>query len=208
MSALATAPPPTTVARLMTVDEFWEFTHRPENEHRNFELHRGKVIEMPSPTKRHGYVCCRAGYLLTRYSEDKQFGYAVTNDSGVILDEEPATVVGPDVAFFREAKRFDELEEKWSEEVPLLVVEVMSPSDRMRDTLAKVAEYLTAGVAKVWLVNFEERFVAVFRTDGVPVTLGESDTITCEDLLPGFACRVGEFFRLPGEPHPQPPAAP
>jgi len=193
----------------MTADKFWEFCHRPENEHRTFELIRGKVVEMPSPTKRHGRVCLRIGYFLERYAEDKQFGYAVSNDSGLILEEEPATVVGPDVAFFREAKRFEDMEEKWSEEIPLLVAEVMSPSDSMRASLAKVGEYLTAGVAMVWLVNFEERFVTVFRSSsGVPVTLGEFEDVTGGDVLPDFRCRVGEFFRLPGEPAPQPPAAP
>lgn len=207
MSTLTAAPPSKT---LMTADEFWEFSHRPENIRRNLELIRGVVVEMPSPTKRHGRVCLRIGYFLERYAEEKQFGYAVTNDSGVILEEVPATVVGPDVAYFRDAKRFDDMEEKWSEEIPLLVVEVMSPSDRMKDALDKVGGYLTAGVAMVWLVNFEERFVTVFRPAGVHVSLGESDTLACDDLLPGFTCRVGEFFRLPGEPLPlpQPPAAP
>jgi len=206
MPTLATAPLP--AVTLMTADEFWEFSHRPENEHRTFELIRGEVVEMPSPTKRHGRVCSRIGYFLERYAEEKQFGYTVTNDSGVILEEEPATVVGPDVAFFREAKRFDDMEVKWSEEIPLLVAEVMSPSDRMKEALDKVGGYLTAGVAMVWLVNFEERFVTVFRPAGVHVSLGESDTLTGYHVLPDFSVLVGEFFRLPGEPASQPPAAP
>jgi len=36
----------------MTADEFYEFTCRPENARRWFELVRGEVIELPPPRKR------------------------------------------------------------------------------------------------------------------------------------------------------------
>jgi Uma2 family endonuclease len=190
---------PTTTLKLMTADEFWEFCNLPENEGKSFELIRGEVVEMPSPTKRHGRVCLRIGYLLERFAETALNGYAVSNDSGVILEEGPDTVVGPDVAYFTDAKSFDDIHPKWSEEVPALAVEVLSPSDRMRAVLAKVGDYLRNGVRTVWLVNYEERFVTVFTPDSPPVTLGETDEITGRDALAQFTCRVGEFFRVPGE---------
>jgi Uma2 family endonuclease len=188
------------VARLMTADEFWDFCHLPENEEKRFELIRGEVVEMPSPTKRHGRVCLRIGYLLERFAETALNGYAVSNDSGVILDEEPDTVVGPDVAYFTDAKAFDDIHPKWSEDLPVLAVEVLSPSDRMRVVMAKIGDYLRNGVRVVWLVNYEERFVTVFTTDAPPLTLVESDEVTGRDALAAFRCRVGEFFRIPGEP--------
>ena len=46
-----TDPAVTVPKRLMTVDEFWEFVNRPENENRWFELRKGEVVEMPRPTR-------------------------------------------------------------------------------------------------------------------------------------------------------------
>jgi hypothetical protein len=43
--------------RKMTVDDFFEFVHRPENDGRCFELVRGEVIELSRPTRPHGIVC-------------------------------------------------------------------------------------------------------------------------------------------------------
>jgi Uma2 family endonuclease len=74
------------------------------------------------------------------------------------------------------------------------VVEVLSPSDSRRRVAEKVAEYLASGSRLVWVVDPEDRNVTVYReaTEGRP--LWEDATITGEDVLPGFACRVAEFF--------------
>ncbi|HEX4608841.1 MAG TPA: Uma2 family endonuclease, partial [Urbifossiella sp.] len=88
-----TQPPATATQLRMTVDEFWEFVHRPENMDRLFELRRGEVIELSRPTRPHGRVCFRVGYLLERYAEQTGFGYVVSNDAGVVLEEDPGTVV-------------------------------------------------------------------------------------------------------------------
>ena len=77
---------------------------------------------------------------------------------------------------------------------PDLAVEVLSPSDRMADALAKVAMYLQAGTQLVWLVNPTTRKVMVFRSEMDLVTLGESDTLDGGDVLPGFSVPVAEIF--------------
>ena len=44
-----TPPQPAVAApkKLMTVDEYWEFVNRPENDNKFLELRRGEVIELP-----------------------------------------------------------------------------------------------------------------------------------------------------------------
>jgi len=77
---------------------------------------------------------------------------------------------------------------------PDLAVEVLSPSDRMADALAKVAMYLQAGTPLVWLVNPVTRTVVDFRAEMDPLTLSESDTLDGGDILPGFRVPVAEIF--------------
>jgi Uma2 family endonuclease len=83
--------------------------------------------------------------------------------------------------------------------VPDLVAEVVSPNDLAEDVEEKRDEWLAAGVKVVWVVSPATRTVRVHRADGGTALLRASDTLTVEDVLPGFACPVGELFRRPGE---------
>jgi len=157
----------------MTVDEYWEFVNRPENADRLFELRQGRVIEMPRPKKPHGIICAQITSLLSRYAEGRGIGYVECNDTGVILQEVPETVVGPDVAYFTDITTFDEVAPKWSETPPILAVEVLSPTDRPSKVSEKVQDYLSGGVRVVWVVDYEERSVTVYRHDRTHAVLKE-----------------------------------
>jgi Uma2 family endonuclease len=77
-------------------------------------------------------------------------------------------------------------------------VEVVSPGDEAYHLDEKVAEYLAAGVPLVWVVWPESRTVLVYRQPSSPLgtasRLTAADTISGEDVLPGFSCGVKEFF--------------
>lgn len=87
---------------------------------------------------------------------------------------------------------------KSGEAAPDLAVEVVSPNDTAEEVDAKVMEWLNAGVPLVWVVSPGVRKVRVQRPRNAalgPISmLGEEDAISGEDVLPGFSCRVSEFF--------------
>jgi Uma2 family endonuclease len=182
-----------------TAEEFYEWTHRPENANRWFELVRGEVIEMPPPTKIHGAIVFNLGRLLGNYIFERGRGYATSNDAGVVLERDPDTVRGPDLAFYEDAATFAELHPKYGEEPPRLAVEVLSPNDRAGRILRKIADYLRSGVALVWVIDPEARTVGVHRPDKTPVTLDVNQELSGEDVLPDFRCPVADLFRLPGD---------
>jgi len=197
--------------KLMTVDEFWDFVNSPENAERQFELHRGEVMEMSRPKKPHGIVCSRIATQLQNYADRVGRGYVLSNDTGVVLEEMPGTVVGPDVAYCVDANTYDEVEPKWAESPPILVVEVLSPDDKVSKVNEKIAVYLRARVKVVWLADPELKTVTVYRSTHHHFVLKVADELTGGDELPGFSCRVAEFFQLPGDrtvQQSQPPAAP
>jgi Uma2 family endonuclease len=189
-----------TATKLMTANEFWEYVHRPENEPRNLDLIRGEVIEMPRPTTPHCRVCINVGFELESWARRVGVGYVLSNDPGVVLEEDPDSVIGPDVAYFVNGETFEDLHPKWNEFPPVLAVEVLSPNDRPGRVNAKVATYLRGGTKLIWLVDYEERTVTVYRSGRDLVILKATDIVTGDAELPGFACEVAEFFRLPGQP--------
>jgi Uma2 family endonuclease len=188
-----------TTATPMTAEAFCDWVQRPENANRWFELVRGEVIELPAPTKPHGVVCLTVGRLLGNWLDEQGWGYVTSNDSGVILERDPDTVRGPDVAVYNDATAFAELHPKYGEVPPLLAVEVLSPQDRTSKVMRKVTDYLRAGVRLVWLLDPESRDATVCRPGREPIVVEQDQELTGEDVLPGFRCPVRDVFRLPGE---------
>ena len=79
---------------------------------------------------------------------------------------------------------------------PDLAVEVISPSDRTREVLGKVSDYLAAGSRIVWVVNPVREEVSVFRSPFAPRVLAGTDLLDGEDVLPGFFVSVAEIFEI------------
>jgi hypothetical protein len=59
--------------------------------------------------------------------------------------------------------------------------------------LARVAEYLEAGVTAVVVLDVEPASAQVFTIEGNQI-LGADDELTLPAILPGFSVAVREFF--------------
>jgi Uma2 family endonuclease len=182
----------------MTAEEFYTFANLPENRGKVLELERGEVVEMSSPGEIHGSVCWWIGVLLGMYALKRGKGRAATNDTGVIVEEGPDTVRGPDVVFFDESRPLDQLNWKHTRQVPTLVIEVVSPTDKPNKITRRIGEYLHRGVPLVWIVDPDDRTVGVHRKGELPRTLDEKDELTGEDVLPDLKVPVADLFKLPG----------
>src|SRR4051794_21549978 len=132
-------------ARRMTAEEFYDWVHRPENEAREFELERGDVVEVTRPGELHGLVCANIAWILGGYVRQVKRGRVCSNDMGLIMERGPDTVLGPDVVLYLDGKKFEELNRKYPEQMPVLIVEVLSPNDRMAKLL-KRTRFLKNGV--------------------------------------------------------------
>ncbi len=179
---MATAAPPR-----MTAEQFGA---RPDPGHPE-ELVRGRIVPMPPPNRRHGQVCGQAYFLIRQYVDQ----HVLSNDSGIITERDPDTVRGADVAYYS----YDRLPKgplpsSYGPEVPELVVEVRSPSDRWPDVLAKVTEYLQAGVLVVLVLDPESGSAHLYSAEDPPRILREDDELTLPDLLGNVRIPVGRFF--------------
>lgn len=189
----------TPTIKLMTAEEFFDWANRPENRDRNCELVRGEIVEMSLPGKRHGFVCTNVGHILWTYTAQRKKGYVCSNDTGVIVERDPDTVRGPDVMLFEDVTSYEELEIKFAEEPPVLAVEVLSPNDKPAEVRERIAQQLQFGTRLVWVVDPDQRNVTVYRPGQEPYVVTENEELTGEDVLPGFRCRVAEFFAFPGQ---------
>lgn len=142
-------------------------------------------------------------FRIMTFTEPRGFGWVFPQDTGFRrFDEEPGRVRKPDAAFIALGRMPPATyrDEGFCTTVPDLVAEVTSPNDLHDEVEEKLTEWLAAGVKVVWLVQPITRTVRVHRADGGYSFLRESDTLTGDDVLPGFTCPVADLFRLPGVP--------
>ena len=188
----------TTTTPKMTAEEFFEWANRPENEAKQYELDAGEVVEVPSPIRWHGYYCWLVIKVLGEYVTRRGVGYLLTNDTGIIVERKPDTLRGTDVMVFLRHAKLADFKNKYVEDVPDLIVEVVSPSDRPKQLNRRVAQYLRRGVPLVWLIDAEHHTVTVCRSTEFQKVLDESDELTGNGVLPDFSCKVVDLFALPG----------
>jgi Uma2 family endonuclease len=181
-----------TRTRLITADEFLCWPDEPGFRQ---ELIRGEVVTMSLPGGRHGKVALKIGRLIGNYVEAAQLGDTYAAETGFIVEHDPDTVRGADVAFVgNERLVLITRPEKHIPFGPDLAVEVRSPNDREDEIEEKVQLWLSAGSQIVWTVDPDDRTVVVHRRGAEPVTLREDDEIDAGDVIPGFRCRVSDFF--------------
>lgn len=159
------------------------------------ELVRGVMFVREPPGYRHGRVAARLAKLLTDHVDARDLGAVLAAETGFKLTSDPDTVRAADVAFIRRDRMPDPEFAGYAEMGPDLVVEVLSPSDRPGKVLAKVADWLSAGSALVWVVDPDHRRARVYRADGSEVLVEETGGLDGEDVLPGFACQLAAIFQ-------------
>lgn len=185
---MATAP--RTDLPLLTAEEF---ARRPDPGHPE-ELVKGRIVPMPPPGARHGWICAELVFVLRTFLQDHDLGRVLSNDAGMVTERGPDSVRGPDVSFYSYAKLpKGPLPQRYPDVPPDVVFEVLSPDDRWPKVLAKVAEYLNAGVGVVCVIDPEPRTLHLYEGDRAVRILGADDELALPPLG-DFRVRVGRFL--------------
>ncbi len=176
---------------LITAEELYEMS----SDSFRYELVKGELVEMGLTGGMHGKVVAKVTIRLGEYVLAQKLGEVFASDTGFVLTRDPDTVRDADVAFVsKERIPQGSLPEGFVPFEPDLAVEVVSPNDRWSDVQQKLALYLNAGTKVVWLVDIENKKVYIYRSLTDLRILTEADTLTGEDVLPGFSCPVAELF--------------
>ncbi len=185
MSAV-TSPPP----KLLTAEEYLALP----DDGRITELVKGVIVEMPSPSSTHGYVLTKFSLHLSLYVLQHDLGRVVSGDAGVVTERGPDTTRGPDVAYhsYERVPRGPLPDGYWP--TPELVVEVRSPSERTSRVMAKVGEYLAAGVRVVLVAWPEQTTIMAYSEEFFNRSFGVGEDLVLPELFPDFRVPVRTFF--------------
>ncbi|MFL5340927.1 MAG: Uma2 family endonuclease [Gemmataceae bacterium] len=177
---------------MLTADEFSRLPDPPDGSKQ--ELVRGEIITVPPTGFRHGKVHLNTVMLINDQSRSNKSGRVVV-ESGVQTERDPDIVRGPDVSYWSSERLPAQIvPEGYPEGTPDLAAEIRSPDQSLGKLRAKAKEFIAAGVRLVWLIDPDARAVTVVRRGRKERVLDEHATLDGEDVLPGFSCKVTEFF--------------
>lgn len=184
-----------TTTRPLTAEELLMLPETENGSTVYYELIRGELKKMSPTGGTHGLLCMRLGRVLGNYVEENRLGVVLAPETGVLVERDPDTVLGVDVAFVsNERLKLIENFDKFLPFAPDLAVEVLSPSNTVQEMDEKVALYFSGGARAVWVVNTKRHTVAVYSSPLEVRILGEDDVLEGGEVLPGFSYRLSELF--------------
>lgn len=127
----------------------------PDDGHR-YELLDGSLLVTPAPRPMHQIAVGEVFVLLRAAASGSEY---VTIMAPLEVAFSDVTVLQPDVLVVRKA----DLDDRGAAGVPVLVVEVLSPSTRRFDLGTKRSAYEAAGVAHYWVVDPEIPSLVAWR---------------------------------------------
>ena len=175
----------------VTVEEFEAIAELPENRDKLLEFIGGEIVEVVS----NNYASLMGGRILIKigvFVEAKNLGWITPSDGGYKVSGERYM---PDVGFVSISRQPQPSHDTWNPTVLDLAVEVVSPTDRPKNIIDKVANYLAAGTV-VWMVYPDEKQIKVYEP-GQPVkTYTVKDVLDGGRVLPGFELSLKDLFAV------------
>ena len=191
---MVSLPSPLQLGLQITDEQFWQLCHR----HQDLQFERtaeGELIIM-SPTG--GLTSDRnsdINFQLRLWNRQSKLGKVFDSSGGFKLPNSANR--SPDAAWV-ELSRWNSLTRQQQERfVPLcpdFVVELRSPSDALKPIQNKMQEYLANGAKLGWLIDPQRQVVEIYRPNQQVEILPSPNTVSGENILPGFSLDLAEIF--------------
>jgi Uma2 family endonuclease len=122
----------------------------------------------------------------------------ITDSNGGFRMPITNAVFAPDVSFILHS-HLDELTGKDKEGfykiAPDFVIELRSDTDRLKDLIEKMLEYIENGVRLGWLIDPQTENVHIYRLNGNHTMQSFDEKLSGEDVLPKFELNVRNIFK-------------
>ncbi|MBW4637235.1 MAG: Uma2 family endonuclease [Gloeocapsa sp. UFS-A4-WI-NPMV-4B04] len=184
--ATITLPPTLELKIDLTDEQFFQVCQN----NRDFRFERteaGELLIMPptggETSKRNFEIVVQLGI----WNKKHNLGVGFDSSGGFILPNGAAR--SPDASWVLQ-ERWEALtpqqQQKFLPLCPDFVVELCSPTDSVKQTQAKMQEYIDNGARLGWLIDTKARRVEIYRLNQNVEILEQPATLSGEDVLPGF----------------------
>ena len=169
--------PMASTTTLVSAEEFLATSYKPACEYRDGVLHQKSM-----PTRKHSLLQLRIAQLILQLFPEFEPAPELT------VQIRKGRFLVPDIAVQDRRK----LQDPYPLEPVHLCVEILSPTDRMSETLAKCEEYHGWGVQTTWIADPEERRCWEYRAGHRPVEIPTGGKLTADPI----AIPVDDIFTV------------
>jgi Uma2 family endonuclease len=167
-----------------------------DNPELNFELTADRELIIMSPVgSKTGNREAKIIGRLANWAEQDGTGDCFGSSAGFTLPN--GAKRSPDASWIK-SSRWEGLTPEQQEELapicPDFVVELRSPSDRPSELQEKMTEYIQNGARLGWLLDPFEKRVHIYRPGRAPESLENPESVSGEDVLPGFQFNFQEII--------------
>jgi Uma2 family endonuclease len=138
----------------------WNYkNYRNIQDDKRYEVLRGHRSMIPAPNEEHQRISRNVEFLIFQFIENKSLGEIYDAPFDVILDQN--NVVQPDIIFISR-ENIKIIKEKGIFGSPDLIIEIISPSTKVRDTYEKKELYEHFKVKEYWIIDPKNKTVEIF----------------------------------------------
>lgn len=138
----------------------------------------GELLIMPPTDPETGVRNAMIIYLLMQWALSNGAGTVTDSSAGFKLPN--GARLAPDAAWISR-ERFGR-----KPVCPEFVIELMSPSDKLKKVQAKMREWVSNGVELAWLIDPRTQSVEIYQPNRSPEVLADAQSVTGEGPLAGF----------------------
>lgn len=158
------------------------------------ELIDGRIVAMSPTGRRHAITEVNLLTELNLWARNTKLGVVMGGEIGLFIRRDPDTVRAADALYISHARLGTTESSAFLDVAPELAAEILSPSDRWTEVMAKLADYFEVGVERVWLLDPETRRVFAYRSSTEVRIFSATEDLRDEEILPGFRTQVGALF--------------
>ncbi|MBW4657677.1 MAG: Uma2 family endonuclease [Drouetiella hepatica Uher 2000/2452] len=155
----------------------------------------GDLIIMSPTGGETGHRNIEISFQVQAWSRTNDLGFAF--DSSTEFKMPGGANYSPDASWVRRERwnaLTPEQKRKFPPLAPDFVIELRSPSDSIGTLRVKMQEYIDNGVRLGWLIDPKNRQVEIYRLEQEVEVLKNPETLSGEDVLPGFVLDLKPIF--------------
>jgi Uma2 family endonuclease len=167
-----------------------------------YEIIDGELLMAASPIPIHQWIVGNVYRVLHAFVSLHRLGIVLMAPLDILIRRDPLRTRQPDLLFLSAARSgITEGAQlrglQLLEQIPDLVIEILSPTNTRRDLDQKLEDYRSIGVREYWIVSPEALTVEVMRlsAEGIhPLDIFGTGMTVRSQVLEGLALPVAEIF--------------
>jgi Uma2 family endonuclease len=128
------------------------------------------------------------------WNEENELGRAFDSSGGYDFTALGGGKPSPDVSWVEKSRLEGVNIVGFITVVPDFVIELRSATDKLKPTQEKMREYQRVGVKLGLLINPQNKQVEVYRPGHEPAILEAPESVSCEDVMPGFILSLKKIW--------------